>query len=117
MSAAEETYASRTPAALQRERLHALEKALDGGTIKHLDSLGVDRGWRCLEVRAGGGSIAAWLCDRVGSQGTVVAADLDTTVLRQLQRPNLAIHVHDVQRDELPYGEFDLFISGCCWRG
>ena len=29
----------------------------------------VTTGWTCLEVGAGGGSIAAWLCDQVGSTG------------------------------------------------
>ena len=93
---------------MQRERLAALAEALDGGTVRQLDSIGVDRGRRCLEVGAGGGSIAAWLCDRVADEGTVVATDLDTTVLREPSRPNLEIRVHDVLEDALPEGEFDL---------
>lgn len=108
MPAAEDTYAFENARAQQRERLQALEALLDTGTTRHLDRVGVDRGWRCLEVGAGGGSIAAWLCDRVGREGHVVATDLDTTVLSELSRPNLDVLVHDVERDELPYGEFDL---------
>jgi SAM-dependent methyltransferase len=76
--------------------------------VRHLDSLGVAVGWRCLEVGAGGGSIAAWLCDRVAPNGAVVATDLDTTVLRELSRRNLEIRVHDVLKDDLPPREFDL---------
>ncbi len=38
----------------------------------------------------------------------MVATDLDTTVLRELSRPNLEIRVHDVLKDDLPRGEFDL---------
>ena len=30
----------------------------------HLERCGVGHGWRCLEVGAGGGSIATWLADR-----------------------------------------------------
>src|SRR5262245_24735854 len=57
---------------------------------------GVRPGWRCLEVGAGGGSIAAWLADCVGSEGAVVATDLDTTHLRGLSLPNLEIRVHEL---------------------
>jgi SAM-dependent methyltransferase len=104
----ETTYAFQNVRAVQTERLRALEAVLDAGTVQQLGSLGVALGWRCLEVGAGGGSIAAWLCDRVGPDGAVVATDLDTTVLRELSRPNLEIRVHDVLNDDLPTGEFDL---------
>jgi SAM-dependent methyltransferase len=108
MPQAEQTYAFENARAVQRERLRALETLLDRGTIRHLESLGVERGWRCLEVGGGGGSIAAWLCDRVGPEGAVVATDLDTTVLAELSRANLDVRVHDVQKDDLPEAEFDL---------
>jgi SAM-dependent methyltransferase len=102
------TYAFQNVRPVQRDRLRALEALLDPGTVRQLDSLGVGPGWRCLEVGAGGGSIAAWLCDRVAAEGAVVATDLDTTVLLELSRPNLEIRVHDVLKDELPQEEFDL---------
>ena len=104
----ETKYAYENARPVQRERLAALAEALDAGTMRHLDSIGVGRGWRCLEVGAGGGSIAAWLSERVAGEGAVVATDLDTTVLRGLSRPNLEIRVHDVLEDDLPEGEFDL---------
>ena len=104
----EKKYAYDNSRAVQSERLAALAEALDPGTVRHLESIGVGRGWRCLEVGAGGGSIAAWLSERVAGDGAVVATDLDTTVLRELSRPNLEIRVHDVLEDDLPEGEFDL---------
>jgi SAM-dependent methyltransferase len=99
------SYAFANVRTLQRERLHTLETLLDPGTVRHLRALGVDRDWRCLEVGAGGGSIAAWLADHAGS---VLATDLDTTVLSALERPNLEVKAHDVLTDELPDAEFDL---------
>lgn len=93
---------------VQGERLRALEAVLDPGTIQQLERRGVGRGWRCLEVGAGGGSIAAWLCARVAPEGSVLATDLDTTVLGQLSHANLELRVHDVLVDELPEAEFDL---------
>ena len=102
------TYAFDNARAVQRERLAALAEVLDPGTVRHLEAIGVGPGWRCLEVGAGGGSIAAWLSERVGDDGAVVATDLDTTVLRELSRPNLEIRVHDVLEDDLPEGAFDV---------
>jgi SAM-dependent methyltransferase len=102
------SYAFENARAVQRERLRTLEVLLDEGTIRHLEARGVDRGWRCLEVGAGGGSIAGWLCERVGPEGSVMATDLDTTVLAELSHPNLEIKVHDVLTDGLPSGAFDL---------
>jgi 2-polyprenyl-3-methyl-5-hydroxy-6-metoxy-1,4-benzoquinol methylase len=89
-------------------RFAALATIFDPGTIRHLNEIGIDKGWRCLEVGAGGGSIAAWLCDRVGQTGHVVATDIDTRFLQPLGRANLEIWRHDVARDLLPQGVFDL---------
>jgi SAM-dependent methyltransferase len=108
IGAGEPTYAFGNARDIQRERLRTLETLFDPGTIRLLEARGVARGWRCLEVGAGGGSIAAWLCDRVAPDGTVVATDLDTTVLNELSRANLEIRVHDVLEHDLPAGEFDL---------
>jgi SAM-dependent methyltransferase len=94
------------------ERAYAYENALealfDAGTIAELQARGVGRGWRCLEVGAGGGSIALWLADRVAPDGAVLATDLDTTVLEGISHPNLEVRVHDLLEHDLPEGEFDL---------
>jgi hypothetical protein len=42
----------------ERIRLAGLETSLDPGTHAHLMRLGVGPGSRCLEVGAGGGSVA-----------------------------------------------------------
>jgi SAM-dependent methyltransferase len=92
----------------QVERLRALQALLDPGTVRHLEALGVAPGWRCLEVGGGAGSIAAWLAERVGAAGSVLATDLDTTVLAELALPNVEVRQHDLLADELPAGAFDL---------
>src|SRR5262245_47219920 len=91
-----------------RQRLAALEAWLDPGTIRLLEVLGVGDGWRCLDVGAGGGSIAAWLCRRVGVAGHVLATDLDTRFLEAIDAPSLEVRRHDVTTDALPDRAFDL---------
>jgi 2-polyprenyl-3-methyl-5-hydroxy-6-metoxy-1,4-benzoquinol methylase len=108
MTVSEPTYAFVNSRAGQRQRLQALEDTLDEGTIRVLETSGVNRGWRCLEVGAGAGSIATWLCRRVAPGGSVLATDLDTTFLDELAHPNLEVRAHNVLIDELPEGEFDL---------
>ncbi len=97
-------------AALEAEaRFGALTSLFDPVTFRHLDSLGVREGWSCLEVGAGGGSVASWLATRVGESGRVLATDLDTRWLeRQLRAPNVEVCRHSVVVDPLPEAHFDL---------
>ncbi|MGZ8566948.1 MAG: class I SAM-dependent methyltransferase [Actinomycetota bacterium] len=91
------------------DRFDALATLLDPWTIGHLERLGVGEGWRCLEVGAGGGSVAGWLAGRVASSGHVLATDLDVRWLEpRLRGPNVEVRQHDVAADQLPEGEFDL---------
>src|SRR5947209_18822430 len=92
----------------ERERLAAIEAGLDPFTIECLEKIGVADGWHCLEVGAGAGSIAEWLCRRVGSSGRVVATDLQTKFLEAIDAPNLEARKHDIRNDELESGAFDL---------
>lgn len=92
-------------------RLRALEARFDPGTIRHLQALGVSKGWRCLEIGAGAGSIAAWLCEQVDADGSVMATDLDTRLIDDMAGGNLAVLRHDVVGEELPVAEFNLVHS------
>ena len=101
-------YAYDNARAAQGARLRTLEAIFDAGTIAELEARGGGGGWRCLEVGAGGGSIALWLADRVALDGAVLATDLDTTVLAGMSHPGLEVRAHDLLDDELPAGAFDL---------
>jgi SAM-dependent methyltransferase len=95
--------------AVQTEtRFRSLAAAFDPGTIRHLTEIGVSRGWNCLEVGAGGGTVAGWLCDRVGPEGQVTATDIDTQFLASLTKANLTVWRHDIANDPLPQAAFDL---------
>lgn len=92
-------------------RLQSLERLNDPATIAHLEAVGVGSGWRCLEVGGGAGSITRWLCERVGSGGSVVATDLDVRFLERIDAPNLEVRRHDILEDELETGTYDLVHS------
>lgn len=91
---------------LSRLRLQA--SIFDPLTIRHLETIGVSEGWRCLDVGAGTGSIAEWLSQRVGPTGKVVATDIDIRFLQLLAVPNIEVRRHDILKDELEKGVYDL---------
>lgn len=88
-------------------RLALLTGRNDHGTAKHLERLGVGEGWRCLELGAGNGSIARWLCETVGPSGSVVSIDVDTRFHCELPS-NGEVRELDVTQASLGEGEFDL---------
>jgi SAM-dependent methyltransferase len=89
-------------------RFDALPRIFDATTIRHLESIGVGPGWSCLEVGAGGGSIARWLAERVGPGGRVLATDTDTRFIDALHNPPIEVMRHDITTDPLPTASFDL---------
>lgn len=91
-----------------RRRLRLLEECYDPATIRRLRALGVASGWRCLEVGAGGGSVAAYLCRQTGPQGRVTAIDIDSRFLREIDAKNLDVVEADVTVTDLPRAAFDL---------
>ena len=91
-----------------RQRLSLLEQCLDPSTVRRIKGLGIADGWHCLEVGAGGGSVARWLCSQVGETGQVVAIDIDTRFLDAMPETNLEVRRHNLISDSLPQNSFDL---------
>ncbi len=89
-------------------RLRMIEQGSDPGTFRCLQRLGVGPDWSCLEVGAGAGSVAAWLGDRVGPDGRVVALDIDTRHLSWITAPNITVRVHNIETDDLETDRYDL---------
>ena len=91
------------------ERLKALQDAIDQATFRRISALGLGPGWHCWEVGAGGGSVVSWLANKIGESGNVVASDINIDLMERLhQLPNVRLLRHDVDKDELPGGPFDL---------
>jgi SAM-dependent methyltransferase len=91
----------------EQSRLAGVEKLFDPGTFRYLDAIGIATGMRCLEVGAGGGSVARWMADRVGPSGTVFVTDLDVSALAGCDLPNVEVRVHDICTDPLD-NDFDV---------
>ena len=91
-------------------RLRLLEAWADPHSTRVLDQIGVQPGWRCLEVGAGRGSVARMLAEKVGPSGAVVAADLNPRFLDN-QPANVKVRQHDITTDELEADAYDLVHS------
>jgi SAM-dependent methyltransferase len=90
-------------------RLRLLEKIADPRSISLLNGLGVGPGSTCAELGAGGGSMAAWLADRVGDAGSVLAVDRNLSLCRHLaERPNVELLEAELETLELEPATYDL---------
>lgn len=95
-----------TASDLGRAHVGYLEQVLDDTTTTCLAATGVRPGMRCLELGAGGGSIAHWLAERVAPDGTVVAVDTDIDHLQE--GPGVVVRRHDLDDGVPDGGPFDL---------
>lgn len=92
-----------------QQQRRVLAEILDEYTIGVLSTLGVSRGWQCLDVGAGAGTISAWLADQIGDEGRVTALDLDT---QQIPRAdNLTVVTGDVRTTSLSTDHYDLILA------
>jgi SAM-dependent methyltransferase len=90
------------------DRFANLSALYDEVTCRHLDRFGIGAGWSCLEVGAGGGSIARFMSERVGASGHVVATDINTDWIAGALPANVELRRHDIGIDPLPETAFDL---------
>ncbi|MGW7486366.1 methyltransferase domain-containing protein [Streptomyces sp. NPDC054786] len=89
-------------------RFDALAALFDASTFRHFETVGIDEGWRCWEVGAGGPTVSAWLAARTGSRGRVLATDIDVSWAETAAAAGVEVLRHDVAADEPPAGPFDL---------
>jgi len=92
----------------EKERLDIQASLNDAGTRSRIEALGIQDGWCCADVGAGTGTNLAWLSERVGPTGRVVATDTDTRFLEPLDLPNLDVRQHDIVQESLEPEHYDL---------
>jgi trans-aconitate methyltransferase len=83
------------------------------GTEALLSRIGVREGARCVDVGCGGGNVSRELARCVGDRGSVVAIDLDETLLELARAEFAADGIRNVEfrcadASELGGGEYDL---------
>jgi SAM-dependent methyltransferase len=103
---ADSTYGFDKSWSQEQRRLALIEQCYDPPTTARLDRLGVARGWRCLEIGAGNGSISHWLCNRVAPDGRVVAMDLNTRFLKD--EPRIEVRQGDFLTEPVEQDFYDL---------
>ena len=88
-------------------RLRMIETAMDQSTFRCLQRTGVQRGWSCLELGPGAGSVLKWLGETVGHDGSVVGLDKKTDYLGECSSPPYDIRQGDFLEAHLD-SSFDL---------
>lgn len=90
------------------ERLRLIEQVFDPASRRRIQSTGIKTDWRCLEVGAGAGSIAQWMAKVIDESGKVVAVDLNTRFMANIQDPKVEVLEADIRH--LPWENrfFDL---------
>lgn len=91
----------------ERARLEILQELNDTATVRRIDAIGIEAGWRCLELGAGAGSIARALAERAGSRGLVTAADMDPRFLDDFPGPGREVVTHDIMEGPVRADGFD----------
>ncbi len=107
MAESDYTFAG-TERSRELERLRRIEGLFDPGSRRRLKATGLGPGWCCLEVGAGAGSMAAWMAERVGDEGEVVAIDLDVGLLDASLMPGVQIIEGDIRQLDLHAARFDV---------
>jgi len=92
----------------ERRRIAGMEALWDPGSKALFTELGISKGWKCLEVGAGGGSLVEWMAAQGAS---VLAVDIDTRFVEQLASDSIDVRRLDIREADLPRAEFDLVHS------
>jgi hypothetical protein len=113
MSLATEYLLAGSPAEVERLRLQA--RTWEPEAEMMLDQIGVERGWRCMDVGCGSMGIIGPLARRAGSAGLIVGVDHDPIQLEAARDyaasetfGNVDFRQGDLFASDLSDGDFDL---------
>jgi len=74
---------------------------------RYIESLGISRDARLLEVGCGNGSMSAWMAEHVVPLGQVVAIDLDLSLVDDAHAPGVEFRQGDIVIGPVDPGRFD----------
>ncbi|WP_455354474.1 class I SAM-dependent methyltransferase [Streptomyces sp. SYSU K217416] len=92
------------------DQVRLFEKKYDPVTTAIVEGLPLERSWRCLEIGAGGGSMARLLARRA-DRGTVLAVDVEPGRIDVGPHPNLTVRQADIQEEDFEPASFDLILA------
>lgn len=100
------------------ERLRAQSDKLDELTADLFDKIGLQRGWRVLDLGSGAGNVSLLAAERVGPEGSVLGVDRDPSTVERAQADmarrgvrNVEFRVGDVQTLDNLEGSFDAVVG------
>jgi len=67
----------------EQRRLSLIQDSFDDKSKQHLLKAGLKKGLDCLELGVGAGSIASWMKEEVGKEGSVLGIDLNTSLIKE----------------------------------
>jgi SAM-dependent methyltransferase len=91
----------------EKKRLDLMSQLLDPMQRRHIESLGISRQGRVLEVGCGNGSISAWMAEHVAPDGQVVAVDLDLSLIDDVRASGVEFRQGDIIAGPVDPGRFD----------
>jgi SAM-dependent methyltransferase len=101
--------------AAERDRLHSQSDELREHTVALLERVGIQPGWKVLEMACGPRGVLELLAQHVGATGAVTGLDINPVHVAQarqhatsLDLRNVSVVEADARRSTLPTGSFDL---------
>src|SRR5437870_13422086 len=91
----------------EKKRLALMSHLLDPMHRRYIESLGISRDARGLEVGCGNGSMSVWMAGHVTPHGQIVAIDLDLSLVNDARAPGVEFRQGDIVTGPVDPGRFD----------
>ena len=91
----------------EKKRLALMSQLLDPMHRRYIESLGISRDARVLEVGCGNGSMSVWMAEHVAPGGQIVAVDLDLSLVEEARAPRVEFRKGDIVKGTVDPGRFD----------
>ena len=91
----------------EKKRLALMSQLLDPMHQRYIESLGISRDARVLEVGCGNGSMSTWMAGHVAPHGHIVAIDLDLSLVNDVRASGVEFREGDIVAAPVDPGRFD----------
>src|SRR5438477_4555031 len=91
----------------EKKRLALMSQLLDPMHRRQIESLGISREARVLEVGCGNGSMSAWMAEHIAPYGQIIALDLDLSVVDNVRAPVVEFRQGDIVTGPVDPDGFD----------